>query len=115
MGLDNYRTAAGDPIFWRSLLNNTVFAVMSLVCQVGFSLVLAAVLEEFVHQRCGASCGRIYFIPAVISITVAGILFSFIYNPQIGLLNGLWTLSAWTPGHTPGWVSRGRRCGASSR
>lgn len=87
VGLDNYRTAAADPVFWRSLLNNTVFAVTSLVFQVGFSLVLAAVLEEFVHQRLRGILRTIYFIPAVISITVSGILFSFIYNPQIGLLN----------------------------
>jgi raffinose/stachyose/melibiose transport system permease protein len=89
VGLDNYRTAAGDPIFWRALRNNTVFAVTSLVFQVGFSLVLAAVLEEFVHQRLRGILRTIYFIPAVISITVAGILFSFLYNPQIGLLNRL--------------------------
>ena len=87
VGLDNYRTAAGDPVFWRSLLNNIVYAVTSLVFQVGFSLVLAAVLEEFVHQRLSGVLRTIYFIPAVISITVSGILFSFIYNPQIGLLN----------------------------
>lgn len=99
VGLDNYRTAAGDPVFWRSLLNNTVFAVTSLVFQVGFSLVLAAVLEEFVHQRLRGILRTIYFIPAVISITVSGILFSFIYNPQIGLLNSALSavgLDSWT-------------------
>jgi raffinose/stachyose/melibiose transport system permease protein len=89
VGLDNYRTAGQDPVFWRALRNNTVFAIVSLICQVGFALVLAAVLEEFVHQRLRGILRTIYFIPAVISITVAGILFSFIYNPQIGLLNRL--------------------------
>lgn len=89
VGLDNYRTAMGDPIFWRALRNNTLFAVVSLICQVGISLVLAAVLEEFVHQRLRGILRTIYFIPAVISITVAGILFSFIYNPEIGLVNRL--------------------------
>lgn len=99
VGLDNYRTAAADPVFWRSLLNNTLFAVTSLVFQVGFSLVLAAVLEEFVHQRLRGILRTIYFIPAVISITVSGILFSFIYNPQIGLLNSALSavgLDSWT-------------------
>ena len=89
VGLDNYRTALDDPIFWRALRNNTVFAIVSLICQVGFALVLAAVLEEFVHQRLRGILRTIYFIPAVISITVAGILFSFLYNPRIGLLNRL--------------------------
>lgn len=87
VGLDNYRTAIDDPVFWRALRNNTVFAITSLVFQVGFSLVLAAILEEFVHQRLRGILRTIYFIPAVISITVAGILFSFLYNPQIGLVN----------------------------
>jgi raffinose/stachyose/melibiose transport system permease protein len=99
VGLDNYRTAAADPVFWRSLLNNTLFAITSLVFQVGFSLVLAAVLEEFVHQRLRGLLRTIYFIPAAISITVSGILFSFIYNPQIGLLNSALSavgLDSWT-------------------
>jgi raffinose/stachyose/melibiose transport system permease protein len=89
VGFDNYRTAFHDPIFWTALRNNTVFAIVSLVFQVGFSLVLAALLEEFVHERLRGILRTIYFIPAVISITVAGILFSFLYNPEIGLVNRL--------------------------
>ena len=89
VGLDNYRTAFHDPIFWTALRNNTVFAIVSLIFQVGFSLVLAALLEEFVHERLRGILRTIYFIPAVISITVAGILFSFLYNPEIGLVNRL--------------------------
>lgn len=87
VGLDNYRTAVEDSVFWRALFNNTAYAVVSLVFQVGLSLVLAAVLEELVRQRLRGWLRTIYFIPATISITVAGILFSFLYNPQIGLLN----------------------------
>jgi raffinose/stachyose/melibiose transport system permease protein len=89
VGLDNYRSAVDDPVFWRALRNNTAYAVVSLVFQVGFSLVLAAVLEEFVHERLRGILRTIYFIPAVISITVAGTLFPFIYNPRIGPLNRL--------------------------
>ena len=87
VGLDNYRAAIDDAVFWRALLNNTYYAVASLVFQVFFALVLAAVLEEAVGQRLRGFLRTVYFIPAAISITVAGILFSFIYNPQIGLLN----------------------------
>lgn len=87
VGLDNYTTAFDDPVFWRALLNNTFYAVVSLVVQVAFALVLAAILEEFVHQRLRGFLRTIYFIPATISITVAGILFSFLYNPQFGLVN----------------------------
>jgi raffinose/stachyose/melibiose transport system permease protein len=89
VGLDNYRAAADDPVFWRALLNNVYYSVVSLIFQVFLSLVLAALLEEAVGKRLRGVLRTIYFIPAAISITVAGILFSFIYNPQIGLLNRL--------------------------
>jgi raffinose/stachyose/melibiose transport system permease protein len=87
VGLDNYKTAFDDSVFWRALVNNTLYAVVSLIVQVAFALVLAAVLEEFVHQRLRGFLRTVYFIPATISITVAGILFSFLYNPQFGLVN----------------------------
>lgn len=88
VGLDNYATAFGDAVFRRALLNNVLYAVISIVFQVGVALVLAAVLEEVVHKRLRGVLRTVYFIPATISITVAGILFSFLYNPQIGLVNG---------------------------
>lgn len=88
VGMDNYTNAATDPVFWHSLWNNVLYAVVSLIFQVGFAAILAAVLEEVVHQRLRGILRTVYFIPATISITVAGILFSFLYNPQIGLVNG---------------------------
>lgn len=87
VGLDNYRTAADDPIFWKAIVNNTSYAVVSLFFQVACALVLAAVLEEAVRQRLRGWLRTTYFIPATMSITVCGILFSFLYNPEIGLLN----------------------------
>jgi raffinose/stachyose/melibiose transport system permease protein len=98
VGLDNYTRAVGDPVFWRALLNNTYYAVASLVFQVFVALILAAILEEAVGKRLRGFLRTVYFIPAAISITVAGILFSFVYNPQIGLLNrllGALGLDAW--------------------
>ncbi len=89
VGLDNYRTAADDPVFWRAIVDNVAYAVVSIVFQVGLALVLAALLEEAVRQRLRGWLRTIYFIPATMSITVAGILFSFLYNPEIGLLNRL--------------------------
>jgi raffinose/stachyose/melibiose transport system permease protein len=89
VGMDNYATMIADEVFWRALWNNVVYAVVSLVFQVFFSLILAAILEEFVHRRLAGFLRALYFIPAVISITVSGILFSFIYNPEFGLLNKL--------------------------
>jgi raffinose/stachyose/melibiose transport system permease protein len=89
VGLDNYREAWDDPVFWQALRNNVAYAVVSVAVQVGFSLVLAAVLEEHVGRRLRGLLRTIYFIPAALSITVAGMLFQFLYDPHIGLLNRL--------------------------
>lgn len=89
VGLDNYRQLAADPVAWGALFNNTAFAVISVVCQVAGGLVLAAVLEELVRGRLKGFLRTVYFIPAVLSLTVVGLLFTFVYNPQIGIVNGL--------------------------
>jgi raffinose/stachyose/melibiose transport system permease protein len=89
VGLENYQTLAGDPIFWSSLFNNVAYAVVSVAFQVVGGLILAAVLEELVRGRLKAFFRTVYFIPAVLSLTITGLLFQFMYNPQIGLVNGL--------------------------
>jgi raffinose/stachyose/melibiose transport system permease protein len=89
IGLDNYATLGADPVFWSSLFNNAAYAVVSVVFQVGGGLVLAAVLEELVRGRLKGLLRTIYFVPAVLSLTITGLLFQFMYNPQIGLVNGL--------------------------
>jgi raffinose/stachyose/melibiose transport system permease protein len=89
VGLDNYAQMAADPVFWNSLFNNVAYAVVSVVCQVFGGLVLAAILEELIHGPLKGFLRTVYFVPAVLSLTVTGLLFVFIYNPQIGLVNGL--------------------------
>lgn len=87
VGAENYVQMIGDSVFWRSLFNNTAYAVVSLVFQVVGALILAALVEEFVRKRGRGILRAIYFIPSAISITVAGLLFYFIYQPETGLLN----------------------------
>jgi raffinose/stachyose/melibiose transport system permease protein len=87
VGLGNYQKLRSDPIFWSSLLNNTYYAVASVAFQVGLGLVIAAVLEETLVHRFRVFFRTVYFIPAVISITVVGLLFQTLYDPQRGLID----------------------------
>jgi raffinose/stachyose/melibiose transport system permease protein len=88
VGLDNYRDLTVDPIFWSSLFNNTAYAIVSVFFQVGGGLILAAILEEVVRGRWKGFFRTVYFVPAVLALTITGLLFQFMYNPQIGLVNG---------------------------
>ncbi|MGN6199581.1 carbohydrate ABC transporter permease [Humibacter sp.] len=112
VGFANYIHASIDPVFWRSLFNNIAYAVVSLIFQVAGALVLAALVETFVRKRGRGILRAIYFIPSAISLTVAGLLFYFIYQPQTGLLNealrviglGSWTQAWLGQGSTAIWA-----------
>lgn len=89
VGLDNYLQAFEDPVFWKALVNNLFFAATSVTFQVGAALVLAAVLEELVGRRLGGLLRTLYVVPAAVSMTVAGLLFQFLLQPDPGLVNSL--------------------------
>jgi raffinose/stachyose/melibiose transport system permease protein len=89
VGLDNYVTLSRDPVFWSALFNNVAYAVVSVVVQVLGGLALAGLVEELIRGRLQGLLRTVYFIPAVLSLTITGLLFQFMYSPQIGLVNGL--------------------------
>lgn len=87
IGFDNYRRLQDDPVIWTAILNNTLYAVISVVFQVFGAFVLAAIIEGLQEETWRRFWRALYFIPSAISITVTGLLFYFIYQPDIGLLD----------------------------
>lgn len=88
VGLDNFRTLWVDPLFWQSLRGNFLYALVSLLCQVVFALMLAAVLESgVVGQRLSGFFRIAFFIPSILPITVIGLLWQILYQPQGGLID----------------------------
>lgn len=87
MGLANYKQLFTDKTILICLKNNILYAIISIIFQVGGGLVLAAVLEDVAFRKSSPIFRTIYFIPTILSMTVVCLLFEFIYNPQMGLLN----------------------------
>jgi raffinose/stachyose/melibiose transport system permease protein len=87
VGLDNFRAFFADKTIRVSIVNNIRYAVVSIVVQVGFALALAAVLEDKVLRKVAPFFRVTFFMPVMISISVVALLFGFVYNPQMGLLN----------------------------
>lgn len=88
VGLDYYNKLFRDPVFYIALKNNSLYAVISLLFQVGGGLVIAAILEEKIIRRWQPFFRTVFFMPAVISISVVGLMWQLLYNPDIGLING---------------------------
>jgi raffinose/stachyose/melibiose transport system permease protein len=89
IGLANYRRLLDDPVVWISLWNNFLYAAVSIVFQVFGAFILAALIEGLASERLKRFWRAVYFIPSAISITITGLLFYFIYQPDIGLLDAV--------------------------
>ena len=89
VGLDNYIRFFTKDTFPIMLKNNMLYCVISLLVQVGFGTFVALLLESKAAGRFRNVYRNIYYLPALISLTAVGILFTFIYNPDIGMLNSL--------------------------
>ncbi len=89
IGIENYKELLQDETIRIAIKNNLIFMVMSIVCQIGVSLVIAAVLENKFMRRWQSIFRTIYFIPSLLMITVTGITFKMLYSPTIGLINPL--------------------------
>ncbi|MFS0865653.1 carbohydrate ABC transporter permease [Fredinandcohnia sp. 179-A 10B2 NHS] len=99
VGLDYYLRLFKDPIFYTALKNNFLYAIISLIFQVGLGIIIAAILEDKLIRRFQPFFRTVFFIPSVISIAVVGLMWQLLYNPEIGLVNGALNaigLSEWT-------------------
>lgn len=80
-----YVIAAKDPTFMQSLVNNIVFALIVVPVQSSIALGLALLVNQRIR---GANIFRtIYFSPVVTSTAVLAVVWIFLYNPDIGLIN----------------------------
>ena len=99
-GLDNYARILRDTVFRRALGNNLLIVGMSVVVQLPLAMGLALLIRRNLPGR--AVFRVIFFLPYVLSEVITGVLWSFIYNPQYGLLNKVLGV---IPGFTPlGWL-----------
>lgn len=90
VGIDNYRRFFSDQVFPIMLKNNIAYCIISLIVQVGFGTILALVLEsKLISTRAQNFFRSVYYIPALISLTAVGLMFTFIYEPNIGFIINL--------------------------
>ena len=101
-GLGNYARALTDPVFWIALRNNTILVVGSIILQVGFGTILAALLDRGLPR--GATVFRtIIFAPMVVSAVAVAVIWQVILDPNVGALNRLITGLGLTPPKL-GWL-----------
>ncbi len=90
IGLENYWEAFRTPSFRIALLNVFIIIAGSLLLQIPLGLGMALLLAERIK---GALFFRlVFFLPYVLAQTATGLLFTFIYDGQYGLLKPIFEL-----------------------
>ncbi|WP_412538788.1 sugar ABC transporter permease [Longispora sp. K20-0274] len=93
VGLDNFQRLYSDPDFWNALAHNGILLLVVPFVTIVLGIFFAAMLN--VGGRAGKVTGvrgaafyrRVYFLPHILPVVITAVLWQFIYNPQIGLLN----------------------------
>lgn len=89
VGLKYYAKLFSDDKIVLAIKNNVMYAVVSLICQTGFGLIIAHLFVTFANTRYAAITRVVIFVPAVISLTAIGLLWVIAYNPSLGYVNAI--------------------------
>jgi len=88
VGASNYRLLfTRDPLFWKSLSITFKYALIAVPLGTLASIGLALLLNLNVR---GMSVYRtIFYLPSIVPVVATSVVWMWILNPQIGLVNGL--------------------------
>lgn len=84
-GLKNYQELVKDPLWWLSLKNTFIFAILTVIGSTLLALGAALAISRIVR---GKSFFRaIFYAPAVLSVGVVGIIWGWLMDGEFGTIN----------------------------
>jgi raffinose/stachyose/melibiose transport system permease protein len=86
VGLANYRSVLDDPDLLGSIFNSLRLVVFFSLIPVSFGLVAASVIHRVVKGRMGTAARTVLFLPQVIPLVAAGIIWGWLLSLS-GLVN----------------------------
>lgn len=99
VGFDNYTALFHDSRFWNALKVTVLYTAAVSVGQVLLGLAIASRLRRTTWYT--ALLRTAYFFPFVVSLVVSGIVWKFLLDPQVGLVDA-WLSKAGLP--APEWL-----------
>src|SRR3954466_2779857 len=88
IGLDNYSQLVHDDVFWKSVRNTAYFVIVGVPLTIGVGLAVAVGLNHAALKLKGLF--RVaYYLPVVTSIVAVAVIWRYLYNPDVGVINRL--------------------------
>lgn len=83
VGTGNFREALADPYFWKAVVATFSFVVLA----VPSTIILSVLLGVGMHAMTGGrnAVRALLFLPGMLNVAVAGILWQWFYNGEFGL------------------------------
>ena len=104
MGIENYiRLLSPGSEFWNSLVRTLEYGAIYIPLSLALGLGLALALNRI--PLLGGFFQSVYFIPSVTSVAVIAVVWSLIYNPQIGPLNHILLKLGLPASRLPQWLN----------
>ena len=91
VGLLNYKTIFKDPLFIKILTNTVVYALSTSFFAVIIPLWLASILNSKI--RGSEFFKTAYFLPFITPMIVVAVVWEWIFDPNIGILNHIFNLN----------------------
>ena len=86
IGLENYRTILyEDAYFWKTIWNTLYYTIFRVPINIFLSLLIAILLNRTL--KASGLIRATFFLPSLISGVALSVIWIWIFNPQIGLLN----------------------------
>ncbi len=85
IGLANYQTIFKDPLFLQSFTNTFYFVLLAAIPLIVVGLLLALLVNQNLRGR--TLVRTIIFLPYVVSVSVVGIIWVWIFDRTFGLFN----------------------------
>jgi raffinose/stachyose/melibiose transport system permease protein len=86
VGLDNYTRLLRDKVFLGDLRRGLILVVLSITVQLPLALAMAMLLNQRMRGR--TVYRLLFFAPYVLSEVITGVLFTMVFSPNHGLVNG---------------------------
>ena len=103
VGLDNYVRMFTDPVFWKTMKNTTIYAVLAIPFGTLLALVVAWLLNQDVRGR--TAFRSAVFLPSLVPLVASSMIWMWLFNGELGLINQLLDpiLGLWG-GRGPNWL-----------
>ena len=87
VGMENYLNLFDDHLFIDSIKNTFMYFLISVVLLFPLSIFIAVSLKRI--RKGKMTIQFLIFVPVVLSVVVASVMWKYIYNPNFGIINAV--------------------------